>query len=128
MVAKYKKNKRRLSKNLIFHAGLAIIILLLIGFLTNANIKLSEKRTEFRSEAEILKRELQDLKDQKEFIDTRISWSTEEEYLEEIARDTRNLMKEGEKAVVIMPLSDEVEDPEKKEAKSFLENILNWIK
>ena len=127
MVAKYRKNKRAELKNLIFPVLFGAMILLLIGFLVNANLKLSERKKEFRTEAAILGKELKELRSEKDLLEKQVSQSVHEDYLEKIARETRNLMKEGEKAVVIIPPSEEDQEEEQKD-KSFLESILNWIK
>jgi|GEM_PF-3360809 len=128
MVTKYKKKKSPVRRNLFFPMVLSAAMLLLIGILVNANLNLGEKRTELESKAAILESELDDLKEQKETLETQISWSAEDYYLEKVARDIRNLMREGERAVVIVPPSEEEPETQEEEEKSFWENILDWIK
>ena len=127
MVAKYKKNKRAINRNLVLPIILGAVILLLISFLLDANLKLNKKGAELELKASILESELQTFKEQKDFLETQIIWSAEEDHLERIARDVRNLMREGEKAVVIIPPSDEDETQEEKEKKSFFRSVLDWF-
>ena len=115
MVAKYKKKKSHIAKSLIFPATLGAIILLLIGFLLNANFKLKEKATELNLEAATLGTKLQELKEQRDFLESEIYSSAGEDYLERIARDMRNLMKEGERAIVVLPHPDKDKELKEKE-------------
>lgn len=127
MVAKYRKNKRPAGKKLVLPVVLGAMVFLLAIFLIRANLKLHGTRRDLAAEAEIIEKELQALEEQKELLQSEISWSAEADYLEAMARNIRNLMKEGEKAVVIVPPSEESEIQEE-EAKGFLDNMLDWLK
>ena len=128
MVAKYGKNKRIWRRDLILPVILGLILLTLICFLVNANLKLAGRRAELKREAEILAKDLQNLKEQEGLLEARISRSAQQEYLEQIARDARNLMKEGEKAVAIITPPDKEEAEKKEESKNFFRSILDWLR
>ena len=128
MVAKFKKNKRVAGRNVFLPVLLGITILILIGFLANANLKLSKKRSEIEREASMLEAEVGTLEEKKVFLKAQISLSGGEEYLEEIARNIRNMMKEGEKVVAVVPLPDEAEIVEEEETGGFLQNIFDWLR
>jgi len=128
MVAKYGKNKRIWRRDLILPVILGLILLTLICFLVNANLKLAGRRAELKREAEILAKDLQNLKEQEGLLEAQISRSAQQEYLEQIARDARNLMKEGEKAVAIITPPGKEEAEKKEESKNFFKSILDWLK
>ena len=128
MVAKYGKNKRIWRRDLILPVILGLILLTLICFLVNSNLKLAGRRAELKTEAEILAKDLQNLKEQEGLLEAQISRSAQQEYLEQIARDARNLMKEGEKAVAIITPPDKEEAEKKEESKNFFRSILDWLR
>jgi len=128
MVAKFRKNKKAFRRDVFLPALLGITILLLIGFLANANLKLSKKRAEVETEASTLETEMSVLEEERDFLKAQISLSGGEDYLEEIARNIRNMMREGEKAVAVVPLPDESGTEGEEENTGFLQNIFNWIR
>ena len=66
MVAKFKKNKRVARKNMVSPVLLGVTILLLIGFLASANLKLKKERAETEAEASMLEIETSALEEKRD--------------------------------------------------------------
>jgi len=116
MVAKIKKTKkarfareaRRGSRqNIFFSVLLGMLLLVVVGFLIVSNWRINQKRTEYTAQIKVLQAELQALETKRQQLQAQISQTSEGEYLEEQARETLNLKKQGEEVVKVLPAEEE---------------------
>jgi len=125
MVSRFKKNKKRNSKrDIFFSIFLGVLLVLVIGFLINTNMKISRRRAELTNRITTLKQEIGILEGKREELKERISQAGSEEYLEKVARDQLNMKAPGEEVVVITKEDEEEKEEEEKEKKGWWE----WIK
>lgn len=106
---------------------LTILVVGLVIFLINLNLKIRGERVKLQSQLENLKFQLEKFQSEREELLQRISQGRTEEYLEKIARQELNLQKEGEK-VVAFPVIKEKKEEKEIEEKSFWQNILEIFK
>lgn len=108
-----------------FSVLLGLFIFGIVSALIVSNWKINKKRTEYITQLKILQEQMQELELKKEQLQAQIFQTSEEEYLEEQAREKFNLKKPGEEVVVVLPAEEEeIKAPEK----DFLENIWDKIK
>ncbi len=126
MIAKFKKTKKdNSSKDLSFYIILTVFCVLMVGFLTYANLKLSARRKELNLRLQKLTAEVQELEQKKKELEEKILKSHSQEYLERIAREKLGFKKPGEEVVVI---KKENEEEEEKERKKWWEWLKFWEK
>ncbi len=131
MVVKFRKNKKVLSRqNILLSVSLGILLLVIIGFLINTNLRINRRRVESLSQIKILKEEIKTLEEQRKEMKEKISQATSKEYLEEVARNQLGLRKSGEEVVVVTQEKESEGEKEEKEEKSFwnLKKIWEWIR
>ena len=124
MVSRFKKNKKRNSKrDIFFSIFLGVLLVLVIGFLINTNMKISRRRAELTNRITTLKQEIGILEEKREELKEKVSQAGSEEYLEEVARDQLDMKAPGEEVVVVTKKEEEKEE-EEKEKRGWWE----WIK
>lgn len=119
--------KRNFSQSIFFSVFLVILVLIITGFLVISNLKINQKRAQFRSQIEALKKELQILEEKNQKLKAGISESQSETYLEKKARESLGLKKPGEEVVVVLPPKEE-ENKENKEKKNFWQKLLDPVR
>ncbi|MFC1663692.1 septum formation initiator family protein [Patescibacteria group bacterium] len=128
MISKSKKfRKRSLYSNLFFSIFLGSLVLVVIGFLVVSTFKLSQRRWELNSRIDELKKEVQILEEKNQNLQTGISQTKNEDFLEKVAKEELNLKNPGEKVVVIKKEQEQGFE-ETQETKSFLDKILEIFK
>lgn len=125
MIAKNKKIKKESWQNIIFSVILGIAVLVVVGYLIASNWKINEKRSELISQVETLQQQLAELEAKRDALQSQISQTTEEEYLEREARETFNLKKPGEEVVTVLPPEGE---SQQETERSFWQRIWDKIK
>ncbi len=123
MIAKLKKNKRENKQSLIFSISLGLALTVVVGFLVISNLRINQKRTELSGQREYLQRQLQALEEKKDRLQTQISDSVQDDYLETEARERFNLKKPGEEVVVVLPPEDQ---PVQQEEQQQWWNPFTW--
>lgn len=124
MISEKKKFKKDSWQNVFFFVLLGVAIFTVVGFLIISNWKIGQRRAELDFQVEILQQKIWTLKAKRQELQSQISQTEGQEYLEREARDTFNLKKPGEEVVAILPLEKE-EGVE--EEKSFWQNIWDKI-
>ncbi len=104
-----------------------ILILIFIGVITAAT-KESYRKYQISKETTGLKKEIESLKEENELLSNILDYLNSEKSLEKEARLKLNLLKEGEKLVIIAP--DKKTDSENQSQKDIQEtqssNFKNW--
>jgi cell division protein FtsB len=129
MIPNFKKNKRAKSESkesLFFSVILTIIFFVVIGFLVVSNIKISQKKNALNARIEVLRQEVQELQQKKHKLESQISQTDMESYLEEQARERFNLKKPGEEVVAFTKQKSEERDQQ--EQKTFWQKIREKLK
>jgi len=127
MITKNSKIKKEFRQNVFFSALLGLFIFGIVSTLIVSNWKINKKRTEYNTQLEILQEQLQQLENQKAGLQEQILQTSEEEYLEEQARENFNLKKPGEEVVVVLPPEEEeIKAPEKEFWKNIWDKIKFW--
>ena len=129
MIPNFRKNKRTKSESkesLFFSVILTIIFFVVIGFLVVSNIKISQKKNRLNARIEILRQEVQGLELKKHKLESQISQTEMESYLEEQARERFNLKKPGEEVVAFT--KQESEENNQQEQKTFWQKVLEKLK
>jgi len=125
MIPKNRKLKKgNFSQPIFFSVFLAILVLVIIGFLVISNFKINQKRDELRSQIEALEKETRVLEEEKQRLKAGILEAQTEEYLERKARESLGLRKPGEEVVVVLPPKESQEDL-KEEKKNFWQKLLD---
>ena len=104
----------RSRQNIFFSVLLGVLLLVVVGFLIVSNWRINQKRTEYQAQIEVLQAELQALEIKRQQLQSQISQTSEGEYLEEQARETLNLKKQGEEVVKVLPAEEETTGEPKK--------------
>jgi len=111
-----KKSNKKSTRNTIISYILVIVAIGLVGFLVLENIQENQKRQKLTFQARVLQQKIRELKEKKQFLESTLSESEKQEYIEKQAREKLNLQKSGEKAVAFVLPTEEstTELPEKK--------------
>ena len=128
MITNFRKNKRANARNkesLFFSVILTIIFFVVIGFLIVSNIKISQKKNALNARIEILRQEVLELQQKKHKLESQISQTDMESYLEEQARERFNLKKPGEEVVAFY--KQESEERNQQEQKTFWQKVLGFF-
>lgn len=125
MISEKKKFKKDSWQNVFFFVLLGVAIFTVVGLLIISNWKIGQRRAELDFQVEILQQKIWTLKAKRQELQSQISQTEGQEYLEREARDTFNLKKPGEEVVAILPLEEE-EGVE--EEKSFWQKIWDKIR
>lgn len=122
MVTKFNKIKRDDDSQLvIFSVLLGVLFAFVVGFFIVSSYRLNARRSELNVKIDSLKREISALERQKQQLDTQISQSSQESFVEKEARERLNLQKPGENVVAILPPQNNGESRQKGD--SLLENL-----
>lgn len=121
-VRKIKKGTR--GKKLFFPILVAVLVLLVIGFLIKTNLKIKQRRAKLTAQIEVLQEEIQSLEEKNQELKQGISQAGSEEYLERVAREELGLKAPGEEVVVISMEGEEEEKEVEEEKKTWWE----WLK
>lgn len=127
MLSKKRKKRKNFQDSPFFTFFLFTAIFGVIILLVVSNFRIQNKRTELTKKVQELSQEVYSLESQKEKLQTDMSQSESEAYLEQIAREKFNLQKEGETAVVIKKEKSEEDEENKTEEKSFWQKLLEKI-
>ncbi len=95
-----------IKKILVSSALVLILVFLIIG-----NYRLNKQRQDVESTLDKITEKVNEMQEQKEFLQTKISQSQTIEYSEKIAREEYNLKKQGETVVAFPVLEDEAAEP-----------------
>jgi len=112
--ARFAEARRGSRQNIFFSVLLGVLLLVVVGFLIVSNWRINQKRTEYQAQIEVLQAELQALEIKRQQLQSQISQTSEGEYLEEQARETLNLKKQGEEVVKVLPAEEETTGEPKK--------------
>ena len=124
MISEKKKLRKDSWQNIFFSVLLGAAIFTVVGFLIVSNWKIGQRRTELNSQVEILQQQIWTLETKRQELQSQISQTEGQEYLEREARDTFNLKKAGEEVVAILPAEGE---ERVEEERSFWQKILDKI-
>lgn len=128
MIPYFKKSKKKTSfQPLFFYSILGIMVLIIVGFLIDSNLKINKKRKELLGQINYLKKEIQVLEEKKQKLKAGILKQGTEDYLEKEAREKLGLKKPGEEVVVVLP-PKENQEKQAKEKKNFWEKLLEKLK
>lgn len=132
MITKSKKNKKRSRLEIIFPAFLVILIILGIAFLVVSNLRINKRRQELISQIAQLEEEIKAQEKQNVELQAGVSQVSDQNYLEQEAREKLGLKKSGEEVVSIQKV--ETEENNKEEVKKENTSLWNpktwweWIK
>ncbi|MFH1656575.1 MAG: septum formation initiator family protein [Candidatus Nealsonbacteria bacterium] len=132
MIPKIEKNKKDKSyKEIIFWVVIVIVAITLISILVSGNIRMKNKREEYNSQIELLKKQIEETERKTKELEKGVSQAGSKEQLEKIAREQLGLKAPGEEVVVISKEEDEQEnfsvkkEEDEQENQSFL-NPRTW--
>jgi cell division protein FtsB len=126
MISKNRKIRKRSSfQNVFFSVFLAVIFIGLVGFLVVSDIRINQKRGELLKRIDELKKQAQILEEENTNLQAGIIETESEIYQEGKLRE-QGYIKEGEKAVVVLPPENQTETQTTTE-KNFFEKILEKI-
>ena len=128
MITKSRKIKRGASYQTVMYSIVLLLLLsVAIGFLVYSNWRINKRRTELISKIQYLQQEIQISEKKNQELKSGILQSSNQSYLEEIARSNLGLKKPGEEVVVVLP-PPEKEQKEATEENNFWQKILDRIK
>lgn len=126
MIAKNKKIKKDdRGQDIFFSVFLAILFLGIIGYLIVSGNRIKSERAEMVGKIEALKKEIHDLEQQNNNLQSGISQATSTAYQEEKMRE-QGYQRPGEQNVVVVPPEKKLEVPAE-EKKSWWERFLAKI-
>ncbi len=127
MVTKDKKIKKGSSPSKFLPILLGCLIFIIVGYLVYSDLKINSRRAELNTQLRTLQQELQELEARRQQLQTQISQTMSEEYLEKEARETFNLKKPGEEVVTVLPPENEQEArPEESLWGKIMDKIRFW--
>lgn len=126
MIPKYKPIKKRSWQDTFFMVFFGFLIITVIGFLTVANFRISQKRSVMSSQIEKLKAEIKEAEEKKLQFEVNLNESLSEDFLEKSAREKLNLKKPGEEVVAVLPAEEEKEEEPIKQ--NFWSKLLEKLK
>jgi len=133
MLSFSRKNKKMgLVRGTLFPLLMIIILLAVVGFLAFSNIKMRDYRQRIISQLYQLEDEIRILEKRNEELKAKISQSSTQDFLEQVAREQFNLKASGEEVVVISKegKNQETTEIQKQEIKKepFFKQWWNWLK
>jgi cell division protein FtsL len=132
MLSKSKKNKKGSRREIIFPIFLVILIILGIAFLVVSNLRINQRRQGLISQIAKLEEEIKAQEKQNAELQAGVSQVSDQNYLEQEAREKLGLKKSGEEVVSIQKV--ETEENKKEEVKKDTTSPWNpktwweWIK
>jgi len=126
MIADFKKNKsKNLLHGIISKIGLGAILIVIV-FLVIANVRVYQRKKQLNLQIEGIKSKIEDMKKQNIVLKQEAPNISDQEYIEEIAREELNLQKPGEK-VISFVLSEDKPEQNNEEKKGVLDVWLGWL-
>lgn len=127
MVAKFKKNRKRSDREIIFPVFIALFVILGIAFLIFSNFKINQRRKNLLSQIAKLEEEIKIQEGKNAELKAGVSQVLDQNYLEQEAREKLGLKKPGEEVVSIQQVeTGKTGTEEKKEETKNLWNPKNW--
>jgi cell division protein FtsB len=108
MVANFKKKRKSDPwKNILLHLG-GIAVLIVCGFLIYANVRIYQKKAEYRAQVSNLQAQIKGIEESNDHLREGMKNSDNPEYIEKVAREELDLQQPGEKVVsFIMPKAND---------------------
>jgi cell division protein FtsB len=103
MIAKKKRVKKRSLENILLASLLVFLNILIIAFLVLANFRLFSQNKLSSQQLFVLKKELQNLKQKNNELESLLFRASQSEYLERVVREKGLYKKPGEKVAVVLP-------------------------
>jgi len=125
-----KIKKRKPYRAIAVFIALALLGLMILGFIVFSNWQVSQKRTELKAQMEVLKKEIEILEKKNQEFQAGISQISKEDRLEKEARERLGLKKPGEEVVVVLPPEEvdrEKDEQEKNLWQRFLDPVRNFF-
>lgn len=119
MIAKKKKNVKKLISSSLF----GITVLAVIIFLVSTNWKINQRRRELIKKADLLEQQVNELEQKNKELKEKKAEAESVDYLEEAAREQLDLKKPGEEVVVIQKEEEEEEEEVREEEMSWWEKF-----
>jgi len=125
MISKSRRFKKSSHQTIFFSILIGSLLVLVIGFLTFSNLKISQRRTDLTAKIGDLKKEIQILEKKNQELRAGITQTESESYWEERIRE-QGYKKPGEEQVVILP-GEEGEEGKTGGQKGLWQRILEKI-
>jgi cell division protein FtsL len=107
MIAKSRKNKKGSYQEVIFSIFLVVLIILGAAFLIISNSKINKRRQELISQINKLEAEIKEKEKQNAELKAGVSQISDQNYLEQEAREKLGLKKPGEEVVSVQKVEAE---------------------
>ena len=124
MIAKSRKFKKGSRQTIFLSTLIGCLVIFTIGFLVFSNLKISQKRAEYKAQIEALQEKIQILKEKNEELKTGISQAGSKEHLEKVALEQLGLKPPGTEVVVIT--KEKEEEKKVEERKRGFWNPQTW--
>jgi cell division protein FtsL len=130
MITKFKKFKKRDSdREIFFPILLGILVLVGIAFFIVTNYRINQKRKDLLAQIVKLEEQIKTQEKINEDLKSGVSQISDQDYLEEEARERLGLKKPGEEAVSVQKVeTEEQKKEEPPKAKSFWDRILEKLR
>ncbi len=125
MISKSRRFKKSSHQTIFFSILIGSLLVLVIGFLTFSNLKISQRRTDLTAKIGDLKKEIQILEKKNQELRAGITQTESESYWEERIRE-QGYKKPGEEQIVVLP-PEGGEEGETGGQKSLWQRILEKI-
>ena len=119
------KKGRRSFSSAFFYLILGALVLGLLVFLFDANLKLNRKRNQLQSQINQLEEQLKAQKEKKAQYEQGLSRAQTQEFLEEKIRE-QGYQKPGEEVFVVVP-PEETEEKKIEEEKNWWQKIIDFV-
>ena len=107
MIAKSRKNKKGSYQEVVFSFFLVVLIILGTAFLIISNSKINKRRQELISQINKLEAEIKEKENQNAELKAGVSQISDQNYLEQEAREKLGLKKPGEEVVSVQKVEAE---------------------
>jgi cell division protein FtsL len=130
MITNLKKFKKSaFYQQTLFSIVLAVLVILGITFLVVSNMKINKRKEELNSQIQKLEEEINNQMKKNEELKAGLSQTSDQQYLEEEARERLGLKKPGEEVVSIQKVeTEEPKTEEQPKPKSLWQRILEKLK
>jgi len=132
MIAKSRKNKKGSYQEVVFSFFLVVLIILGTAFLIISNSKINKRRQELISQINKLEAEIKEKEKQNAELKAGVSQISDQNYLEQEAREKLGLKKPGEEVVSVQKVEAETNTSQEVEKEISSpwnpKTWWNWIK
>ena len=129
MIAKVKQFKKKdRVRSIISSIFFLVLILAGVAFLAVSNLRISKRRQDLLSQIAKLEEEIKIQEKKNEELKAGISQVSNQDYLEEEARERLGLKKPGEEVVAISNIEIQEQETETGKEKSLWQKILEFFK